>query len=270
MPTKQVMKEEERFVQKTELADAHCHLDIFEDLAAVKESIADGVLTIVTDGVDTKSNMRTLEISDNVNIFAALGIDPEHVPGLQANELEFNIDLIRQNSKRIVAIGEIGLDYMLAKADKEKAAQKRVFGAMLKLAKELDLPVSVHSREAMDEVLAMIKESGVRRVQLHFFSGTEKQADEAARLGYMISVPPLNSASKRKAIKHMPLQQIMAETDCPIVGKSPSDVEKSVRMIAETKGVTYEEACKQIVENTKGFFNTNSKANKSRSPLIRY
>ncbi len=270
MPTRQVMQERESSLNKRELADAHCHLDIFEDLTQVKESIENGVLTIITDGVDTKSNLKTLQISDNVNIFAAIGIDPEHVPLLQDNELEFNIGLIKQNNQKIVAIGEIGLDYLLAKTNKERVVQKKVFADMLELAKELDLPISVHAREAMGDVLVMIKESGVTKVHLHFFSGTEKQADEAAKLGYMISIPPLPSSSRRKVIKHVPIQQLMAETDCPIVGKVPYDAEKSARLIAEAKGLSFEETCKQLSENTKRFFNTNGKANKSRSQLIRY
>lgn len=270
MPTKQVMKERDRTIRKAELADAHCHLDLFGDLAPVRESISNGVLTIITDGVDTKSNMKALQICDNVNIFAALGIDPEHVLKLQSNELEFNTGLIRQNAARIVAVGEIGLDYLLAKTDRERELQMKVFGSLLALAKELDLPVSVHAREALGDVLSMIKESGVTKVHLHFFSGTEKQAEEAAKLGYMISIPPLSSATRRKAIKKVPLQQLMAETDCPIVGKTPNDAEKSVHIIAETKGIAYEDACRQIAENTKRFFNTHGKVNKSRSPLIRY
>lgn len=270
MPTKQVMREEERKAQKQELADAHCHLDIFGDMAAVRDSIERGVLTIITDGVDTRSNMRALELADNVNIFPALGIDPEHVPGLQDRELEFNVALIRQNRMRIVAIGEIGLDYKLAKSEPERRAQRKVFDSMLALAKELDLPVSVHARDAMEDVLSALGKAGLKRVHLHFFSGTEKQAEEAAKLGYMISVPPVSSAGRRKAVAHIPLQQIMAETDCPIVGKSPLDVEASVRIVAEAKGMAYEEARKAIVENTKRFFATYGKTNKSKSPLIRY
>ncbi len=270
MPTRQVLKERDRSLNKVELADSHCHLDMLQDMSQVKESIANGVLTIITDGIDTKSNARALEISDNENVFPALGIDPEHVPDLQERELDFNINMIRTNRARIVAIGEIGLDFMLAKSEKEKELQRKVFGRMLDLANELGLPVSVHAREAMDEVLSTLKARKVKMVHLHFFSGTEQQAEEAAKLGYMVSIPPLQSSSRRKAIMKVPIQQLLAETDCPIVGKSPADVEKSVRLIAETKGMKYEEAAKMIVENTRRFFSIDGKLNKSKSPLIRY
>ncbi len=269
MPTRQIPKEQDRVLTRNELADSHCHLDIFTDLSAVRESIGRGVLTIITDGVDMRSNARALEIADNVNIFPALGVDPEHVPGMQDRELDFNVDMIRQNSRRIVAIGEIGLDFMLAKSEKERDMQRVVFGRMLDLANELDLPVSVHARDSMDAVIPILRRKRVKRVHLHFFSGSGSHVDEVVKLGYMISIPPVPSAARRVAIERVPLQQIMAETDCPIVGKTPYDVERSVRIIAETKGIKYEEACKAIVENTKRFFAIEGKVNKRKSPLIR-
>lgn len=270
MPTRQILKEQDRLVTKVELADAHCHLDIFEDMSAVRESIGRGVLTIITDGVDTRSNARSLEIADNENIFAALGIDPEHVPGLEDGELDFNADMIRRNRERIVAVGEIGLDFMLARTGRERDAQRAVFGRMLDLANELDLPVSVHAREAMDEVIATLRRKRVRRAHLHFFSGTERQAEQAAGLGYMVSIPPLQSASRRKAIAKVPLQLLMTETDCPIVGKTPYDVERAVRLIAETKGIGYGEAAGALAGNARRFFSIDGKVNKRRSPLIRH
>jgi len=258
MDTKQLIKEKTVEKQVTEMADAHCHLDLLEDIAQIAESIRYGVRTIVTNGVNTKSNMRAMELADNKNIFAMLGIDPEHA-GVGDDELEFTIKTIRQNATRISGIGEIGLDYGRVKEKVGVERQKEVFGAFLELAKELRLPVSVHSRDAIVEVIHTLEEKGMEMVHIHFFEGSVQQAKEIEKRGWLISVPPINSSKRGKIIKEIAIDNIMAESDAPVVGVTPRDVEKSIEIVAEAKRIEFKRAADLLTQNTKKFFRLHTK-----------
>lgn len=266
MPTRIFSKEllkEEKYIQKNELADAHCHLDLL-DSEIIKKAVEFGVLTIIGDGVDTKSNMKTLELADNLNVFAALGIDPEH-SSIDDKELEFNISLIKENCDKIVAIGEVGLDYKIAVTDEVRTQQKKVFGSMLDAANELNLPVSIHCRDielrtsAFDDILAMLDEKKVKKAHFHFFDGQESQAKKIAERGYFISVPPIRSSKRMRVIRSMPIEMIMTESDAPASGKLITDTNASVNFIAVSKGMDYEIAREAVVRNTKSFFEINRK-----------
>ncbi len=261
MPTKQVMKEDIELKDKVELADAHSHIDLIEDWSVISSAIDYGVRTIITDGVDTKSNMESLRISDNVNVFAAIGIDPEHCIDMKDDEIEFNVSLIKENAKRIVAVGEIGLDYKLGATPEAQERQRQVFDIMLDTALDLGLPVSIHSRESFPDVLKMVQAKGMESVHFHFFDGDEAQAREVAGMGYYISVPPYKSNKRARAIAAIPINQIMGETDSPIVGSSPKSVENSVMFIAGVKKMDYANAARITSENTKAFFNIKYKSN---------
>jgi TatD DNase family protein len=254
--TKELLKEKEHDIRKTktEMADAHCHLNMIDE-QEIRRSIDYGVLTIITNGIDTASNMRNMELADGKHIYVAAGIDPETAMKIGDDELKFNIDMIKSNKSRIKAIGEIGLDFMKATEREHQQKQKMVFEDFLDLSKELSLPVSIHSRNAMDDVLKITKKKGVEKVHLHFFEGDVNQAKEAEKRGYMISIPPLESSKRKKVIKEVSMQTLMVESDSPVVGKAPIDVEKALAMIADLKGVSFDVAAATITANTKKFFN---------------
>jgi TatD DNase family protein len=241
-----------------ELADAHCHADMLGS-DAIKDAVAFGVRTIITNGIDTKSNFKSIEISDGKNVFPALGISPDKAVVLPDNELEFNINMIRANAGSIVSIGEIGLDSKVAGGELGLARQKVVFEKFVDLALELGLPVSVHSRGAIKEVIDILEGKGMKRVHLHYFEGGEDEARRIAKLGWVISVPPVESSKRARAIKEMPLGQIMAESDAPAIGDNPKSVEKSVRTIAALKGIDFARAAEITRENTRTFFNLKPK-----------
>jgi TatD DNase family protein len=253
--------------QKIEFADAHCHLDIIKDHDLVLQSINGGVLTIVTDGIDILTSRVALKIATmNKNVFAAIGIDPENALRMEIstarNNLIHSVKELKEmatSNERVVGIGEIGLDYMKAKSDAEKAKQKKVFVGMIELALELDLPVSVHSRESMNDVLEILKDKSVKKAHLHFFEGNVQQAKEAERLGYMISIPPLSSTKRTEVIKDVSIDKLMVESDAPVVGASPLYVRKAAEIVAEAKRITIERAAEQLTLNTKRFFNINAK-----------
>ncbi len=265
MPTRDVMKQAPQQKNVTELADAHCHLDMLGAFQ-INEAINAGVKTLVTNGVDIKSDMEAVRLADGRNIFAMLGVDPEHAVLVEPEELEAVVGLIKGSFGRpgIVGIGEIGLD---GKAE-NMGWQRKVFGRLADLALELNVPVSVHSREAIDEVLSLLEAKGVRKAHIHFFEGSIEQGKRAERLGYMISIPPLESARRRKVIKEVSIDNIMVESDAPAAVKSPIDVTKAVEMIAEEKRITFEQAAHAVVANTKRFFSIES-AGKPKLTLMR-
>lgn len=244
--------------QKVEMADAHCHLDILEDSSLLLNAINMGVHTIITNGINSTSSRRALDLSEGRYIFPAIGVDPETAVSMEGDaldkEIEHVVKLMRDNRKKIVAVGEIGLDFMKAKTPEALVRQKKTFGKMLDMAKELDLPVSVHSRNSMDAVLDMLKEREMKKVHLHFFEGSVMQAKEAEKRGYMISIPPLESRSRKDVIKDVSIDRLMAESDCPVAGKSPLDVEFSIHMIADLKGIPFAKAADILTQNTKRFF----------------
>ncbi|MGC9190329.1 MAG: TatD family hydrolase [Candidatus Micrarchaeia archaeon] len=246
------------------LADSHCHLDLL-DKNSIADSIAHGIQLMVSDGVDTRSNMEVLKIADDTFIFPALGIDPEHA-NLSQSELEFNLDLARINAKRLVAIGEIGLDYKIATDPISIEKQKYVFASFLELAKELDKPVSVHARNAIDDVLSILEGHNIRNAHLHFFEGNIEQAKRAERNGYMISIPPFSSSRRSSVIKSIAIDRLLAESDAPAAGKSPMDVEKSIKIIAEVKGIAFEKAAEQILANTRRFFRIENRMIRKEGP----
>ena len=240
--------------EKVELADAHCHLNMLYE-GAVADSVAAGVTVMVTNGGSTRANMEVLKRADGKHVFAAVGIGPDEAMVIDDDEVNFNIQLAKDNRDKIVGIGEIGLDYEIASSFEKVAAQKTVFKKFVDLALELDLPVSVHSRKAMDDVLRILKEEGARKVHLHFFEGDAAQAKVAAERGYYVSVPPMESSKRSNAIKHVPIEQIMSESDAPAAGSLPKDVERSVVIIAKSKAIEYQKAAEVTVANTRRFFN---------------
>jgi TatD DNase family protein len=261
MKTRDVVKEV-TFNQESkdieEMADAHCHLDMIADSAVIKDAVVHGVKTMITNGVDTKSNARSLELADNKHIFALLGIDPEH-SNLSDEELEFNISMVRQNAKKIAGIGEIGLDYGKVKESVPVEIQKRIFERFLDLSLELNLPVSIHSRDALNDVLQTLEDKKIEAAHIHFFEGSVQQAKEVEKRGYMISVPPLQSGKRSKVIKEIAIDNIMAESDAPAAGSSPRDVERSIGIIREAKNIDFKKAAALLTDNTKRFFRIHTK-----------
>lgn len=241
-----------------ELADSHCHLDMFKDGVAIDTAVRGGVSTMITNAVSLDTCKRALEISDSKHVFPALGIDPQSAMAIGSSDIETIVGEFRRvveaSRHKVVAIGEIGLDFYRAKDGQDAAIQTEVFTGMLDIAMDMGLPVSVHSRSAMDKVLGILSDRDLGMVHLHFFEGNVQQAKEAERHGYMISIPPVESGRRKAVIRDVSLDNLMAESDCPAVGSTPLDVEMSVRMVAEAKGIGFERAAETLTQNTKAFF----------------
>ncbi len=207
---------------------------------------------MITAGGSGKDNLENIKIAnDSEGVFVVVGISPDF------SSSEFgavkDLEVLIRSSKKIVGIGEIGID---AKAV-EKAnldIQRKVFGAQLDIAKDLGLPVVIHSRGSMDEVMRILEEKNVRNAVFHFFEGDEEQARSLSERGHLISIPPVETGRRKRVIKNTSLSNIVAETDSPVVGKTPADVLGVCAGIAETKGLSLEEVAAATTENIRRHF----------------
>ncbi len=222
------------------LIDTHAHLAQVERAAdALNRAKAKGVAAVVAAGMDLESNLKTLALADEFPgyVFPALGAHPWCV---EAAELDAVCDLVEKHIDACVAIGEIGLDYWI-KTD--KGLQTEAFGRMLRIAASHDKPALTHSRGSYEDVLRMVQESGVARAVFHWYSGPVELAEEIALCGYHISATPAVEYSEkhREAIRAVPLESLLLETDCPVkyheIPSEPADVEVTLREVAKLKGV---------------------------------
>ncbi len=234
------------------LCDSHCHLES-QQAPYPKDML------LITCGYSVESSLRNLEIAKgNPNVYCCVGISPQEAQkfgsaeGIRqaAQEIE---GMLEKRGPKVVAVGEIGLDFHWAKSGQEREMQKECFGRMLLIAGKYGMPVVIHCRKAEEEVLGMLSQSKVRFL-MHCFSGNALQAGRAVELGGMISIPPLRSKGRKRVIKFVPMERIVAESDSPAIGKSPQAVRDAVAMVAEYKGIGKEEAEGGMLSNACKFF----------------
>ena len=248
------------------LADVHAHLDMIGDnerKAVVDRAVAAGVKVIITNSVDPKSIRKTLELQQTFKIVqAALGLYPTEAARLSAAAIEGELNFIRSCKDRVVALGEIGLDYQEAKGDRERQQQQQLFERQLELANQLGKPVIIHSRQAEKNVVETLTRFGCKRVVLHAFHGSLKLVQAAAEAGFYITIPTnLRRSSHFQAIvKQLPLSRLLTETDAPYLaaekdGKSePSHIAATVERIAAIKAMAPEEVANILYSNYQRLF----------------
>jgi len=246
----QIAYSAEKTRQTIAYSDAHCHLNLFTNpKKAVEDALANDIELIVTAGGGKADNIAMLSLLSN-NVFGVAGIDPEHLEDAQAVE---DIKDIVEKSRNIIGIGEIGLDKKVANNEEYYKREITLFEKQLELAEKLDLPVVIHSRNALDDVLALLNNFKLRAM-FHFFEGDEKYVEKIKTHNYIISIPPVETSKRNRAIKGMPLSNIVIETDAPIVGKGIIDVIKSASIVSKIKGISMEEVAEATTENLRNFF----------------
>jgi TatD DNase family protein len=246
------------------LVDTHAHLgdavfdaDRAEVLARARQA---GVTAVVTVGETLADARRNLELADgHCELRPSAGLYPTHLDLEQASELA---SFVREHRHRIIAIGEVGLDYWKVKEQADLEVQRDIFGRFVDLSIELDLPLNVHSRSAGRHAIALLLERGARRVQLHAFDGKPASALPAVEAGYFFSVPPsiVRSRQKQKLVARLPLSCLLLETDSPVLGperdgrNEPANVRISLDQIAEIKGLDSDEVAAAVTENTRRLY----------------
>jgi TatD DNase family protein len=253
-----------------EFVDTHCHLD-WNSFDADREAAIDraaqaGVTRMITIGVDGPSSRRAIELAETHDtVYAAVGVHPNDCAKFDAAALA-DIRSLAQHPK-VVAIGEIGLDYYWHKV--EQAVQARAFRAQLELAAELTKPVIIHSRAAALDVLRILEEFAKQAEcsgTLHSYFDDLAIAQRAFALGFYIGVTgPLTfkkAEHEREIIKQVPLEWILIETDAPFLTPVPHRGERNepafVKHIAETlarvRGQSIEEVARQTTYNAEKLF----------------
>ncbi len=255
------------------MIDCHAHLGAGEfdgDRAAVigraRKAGVDRVIVVSEDGADSHKTLDICECFPDV-LSPALGLHPDrfgdrHEPPGEV-ELEAICTLIREQRQRLVAIGEVGLDYWVTKDETRRAAQRAFLARLASLAAELDLPLNVHCRSAGKVTLEVLREAGARRVLMHAFDGKAGHALAAAEeLGYIFSIPPsvVRSRQKQKLVRLLPLEALALESDSPVLGpepdqrNEPANVAVSLETIAAIKAVDPEEVRLRTTENARRLF----------------
>lgn len=251
------------------MIDAHCHLeqkDYDADREEVISRCKELLKAVVFSCVSPKDFQKSLEIVSKYPgfVFLTAGFHPEYIKEFSEKEIEDYFSLIRQNKSRIVGIGECGLDYHWIKEEDWREKQKELFIRHINLAKELELPLVIHSRDAEEECLDILEKQKVGRVLMHFFSDKDL-VERAVKDGYFISINTLvlQSKSIRKIMKKTPLEQLMTETDAPWLGfgkrNEPIAVKQVIEKISELEKIPVENIDEATTKNAVEFFGLKNK-----------
>lgn len=252
--------------------DTHAHLDdgrFKEDQDKVIMRAKDaGVSLIVNVGYNLISAKNTVELTKKYDfIYGAVGIHPHDAKDANDNVLSRIKNMTKE--PKIVAIGEIGLDYYYDNSPRD--IQKRVFRRQIMLARELKMPIIIHDRDAHQDVFDIVKEEKACEVGgiFHCYSGSLEMAREVMKLGFYISfggpVTFKNAHKLKEVAKEVPLDRMLIETDCPYLtpvpyrGKrnEPSYVLHTAKEIADIRGMNVDELAKITYENGKKVFGIN-------------
>ena len=252
------------------LIDSHCHLDASQfkdDRHEMIQRALDAGIHMITIGTNLETSETAIKIANKYKLHAAIGIHP-HDAERYSNGKTIDDSVIKEieslyKEKRVVALGEMGLDYF--KEYSTKDTQHVVFKAQLELAQTLDAPVVIHNRDSESDVMGMLKSIPTRGV-VHSFTGEWRLAEEILNLGFYLGVNGIATFPKsnglREAIKRVPLDKLLIETDSPYLapvqhrGKrnEPLYVEDVARVVSGFCLVKYDDFAKQTTQNAKTLF----------------
>jgi TatD DNase family protein len=251
------------------LIDTHCHLDAAEfdaDREAVAQQASEvGVGMIVIPAVEPNNFQSVIALSrQHPHCCYALGMHPMYVQNASPSHIKALSDLVAQtisSENKLVAIGEIGLDFFVSQSNQRenREIQEYFFAEQLKIAKEYDLPVILHVRRAVDEVLKHLRRNKVRGGIAHAFNGSAQQAQEFIKLGFKLGFGGAMTYSRalkiRELAKNLPLEAIVLETDAPDIPpewlgnkgrNAPKELAIIAQVLADLRGIPVS----QIIEIT--------------------
>ena len=244
--------------------DTHCHIrkDIYKDIdEIVDKAINAGVTKMINNGTNLESNKEVLELSKKYDsLYPSLGIQPEELD----DNIEESLAFIESTINEIVAIGEIGLDYYYSEDSKDK--QLVVFEKQLILAEKYNKPVIIHTRNAFDDTLKIIKKHPNVKGVIHCFSDGLEEAREYIKLGYMLGIGGIvtfKNSNLKEVLKNIDISNIVLETDSPYLspvpnrGKqnNPSNIPYIASALADIYNISLEELADKISKNVKKLFN---------------
>lgn len=249
------------------LFDTHAHYDdprfdgIRDDLLATMPG--KGVKYITNIGTDLATSRATLELTRKYPfVYGAAGFHPHEAKSMTDEALDEIVSMLGDG--KIRAMGEIGLDYYYDLSERD--VQRSAFARQLEIAKELDVPVVIHEREACADMLDILSASGVRRGVVHCFGGSRETAKILLDMGFYISFTGVitfkNARKAYEVVPYIPSDRIMAETDCPYLTPVPlrgktnhsGYLKYTVEKIAEMRGIPFEEAASMTFGNALAFY----------------
>lgn len=231
---------------------------------------ANGIETVVNIAASLSSVKTTMELTTKYNnVYGAVGVHPSEVEELNDDNFEWMKEQAKQD--KCLAVGEIGLDYHYP--DPERDIQKKWFVKQMQMAKEIGKPVIIHSREAAADTMEILCREDFKGIKgvMHCYSYTVETAKELMKLDYYFGIGGVVTFSNAKklveAVKHIPMDRILLETDCPYLAPTPHRGERNsslylplvVEKIAELKGMSYDEVVQVTCDNAKRFFNLEDK-----------
>ena len=246
------------------LVDTHCHIfkEYYQDIdEVIARAYDNGLGMIIVNGYDKKSNEEVLELVRKYDIvYGALGIQPEYA--MDASEEDFKFIEEHINDDKIIAVGEIGLDYHY---DIDKDRQKEVFKRQLDIARKYNKPVIVHSRECIQDTYDILKVSNVVGI-MHCYSGSVEMAREFIKIGFYLGIGGVstfkNASRLVDVIKEIPMEYIVLETDSPYLSpepyrgcrNEPINVVVILQKICDIKGLDYNKASDITTKNVLRLF----------------
>ncbi len=247
--------------------DTHSHYDdeqFDSDRYSLLESLPqNGVSNIVTCGCDTESSEKNKALAHRFGyVYYAAGFHPENLEGVQEKDLELIEDFLKDD--KCVAVGEIGLDYHWMASSKEK--QLLFFEKQIELAKEFDMPVIVHDREAHGDTMDILRKTNPKGV-VHCFSGSKEMAAELVKQGMYIGLNGVatfkNARKSLEVVREIPLTRLVLETDCPYLAPEPHRGKRNdsslIPFIAQRIGEVLQTDAQEILditnENAKKLYN---------------
>ena len=246
------------------LIDTHAHIYMLENPEmGMIEARDSGVDEIIIPSACEDDFERVLDLCHRFDkTYALLGVHPEDCEKFSDSTAKKIIELSKD--KKVVGIGEIGLDYHYSKDNKQ--IQKNCFITQLEIARMLDLPVVIHDRDAHFDTFEILKSSGVKKVLLHCFSGSVEFMKQCVNEGYKIALGGVvtfkNAIEPKRVASEIDINDLMLETDCPYLTphpfrgqeNSPKYIGFTAKEIAKLKNIPYDSVCVKTSDNARKFF----------------
>lgn len=255
-----------------ELIDSHAHLNdeaYKDDLNEVLKRVDEELVACICSSSDLSSSARAIELAkQNKKVFANVGVHPEDAEKFDEKKL---VELLKQ--KKVVAVGEIGLDYHYLKdlsieqIEEKKHLQKEIFIKQISLANKFSLPIVVHSRDAMGDTSEILRNNPPKKPSLlHCYSGSLESAEILMKMGFSFSFGGVltfkNAKNAQEVVKNLPIEKILLETDCPYLApepfrgtrNEPKNVKYVADKIASLKGLSIDEVAFITTQNAKRLF----------------
>ncbi len=248
------------------LIDTHLHLsnEDYNIKEVLQKAKSNNVGLFITGGTNKDNNLKDIDLSKKYKeIYITLGYHPEYVNEIKNEDYKLLEKQIKENEEKVIAIGEIGLDYHYDNKNKDK--QKEMFIRQINIAKKYNLPVVVHSREATEDTFNILKKSDIKGV-IHCFSGSLEMAKKYISIGFMLGIGGVitfSNSNLKETVKQIDIKNILLETDSPYlspirgVKNEPSNIKLIAEFICDIKQINMEALEMIMEENIKKMFKIN-------------